>query len=790
MVGVVDGFGDGCGIPRPNDYLRSKILLPIISTTTTNGYDSIDPRTELDSHANMVVLGRNCFVFDSVQGRHCDVQPFDPSIGCAKKVPIVDGAIAYDCPISHKTYLLIVRNALHIPSMDNNLIPPFIMREAGISVNDTPKIHVQDPSCDDHSIYFKDSGLRIPLKLWGIFSYFHSRVPTDQEIAECDKVFITPDSDSWDPYSDHFASNEDSLLDYNGDVIDDRRRKRHRLDDYSDVLPSSIYESYVDSVIASAMSVPAVNGNEPVKNYVSAAQIDALSLYQELSARAEIGKFGISIGCTDAKMALDPPVCFQLDLNDQSFETCSAIGGKPKTVSADFLSKIWNINHDQAHKCLKQNTQLYRRGGHNDLSRHFSTNDRMLRYSRIDSQFYTDTFFVDKDASSTRGNKCAQLFVSDKGFVAIYPMKNKGEFYDALHMFCKEIGVPTSLVVDPSGEQTSRKVKHFCNQVGTTLRILEAATQWADRAELYVGLFKESTRKDLRVSNSPMVLWDYCLERRARIHNVTPRDLFQLNGNTPVAATFGKQGDISNICQFGWYDWCYYRDDGVMAYPNQKEKLGRILGPTKNEGNEMVQAVLNSKGIVVPRRTVRRLTVAEMNSNSEQKKRDMFDAFIRSKLGDSISMPPDTPEPSDNDVFDLVADDDEELAIVSDDDPIDNDGVAVNDKPLSDVLIHAEVLLPHGEELQHAKVKKRSKNLNGDVVGEYHENPLLNSILYDVEFPDGAVKQYAANIIAENMYAQVDSNGHHEYSLDAIIEHSSDGAAIKKEDKYIFTKSG
>jgi hypothetical protein len=41
-----------------------------------------------------------------------------------------------------KTYLLIVRNALHVPSMQHNLIPPFIMREAGLVVNDVPKMQV------------------------------------------------------------------------------------------------------------------------------------------------------------------------------------------------------------------------------------------------------------------------------------------------------------------------------------------------------------------------------------------------------------------------------------------------------------------------------------------------------------------------------------------------------------------------------------------------------------------------------------------------------------------------
>ena len=208
-----------------------------------------------------------------------------------------------------------------------------------------------------------------------------------------------------------------------------------------------------------------------------------------------------------------------------------------------------------------------------------------------------------KAGKSLRGNTCAQLFVSDKSYIALYPMKSKGEYYYALKTFCKEVGVPETLVCDPSGEQTSNKVKLFCNQVSTKLRILEESTQWANRAELYIGIFKESIRQDLRRTNSPLCLWDYCAERRCMIHNVTPKSLFQLQGRNPITATLGERGDISNICQFDWYDWCYYRHESHVKFPFQKESLGRVLGPCRNEGNEMAQNVLQRNGTIVPRRS-------------------------------------------------------------------------------------------------------------------------------------------------------------------------------------------
>ena len=66
----------------PNAHISEVIL-----TTASDMEASIDdPRTELDSHANMVVLGLNSFVFEST-GRTCNVQPFRTDLGVAKDVP-------------------------------------------------------------------------------------------------------------------------------------------------------------------------------------------------------------------------------------------------------------------------------------------------------------------------------------------------------------------------------------------------------------------------------------------------------------------------------------------------------------------------------------------------------------------------------------------------------------------------------------------------------------------------------------------------------------------------------
>ena len=91
----------------------------------------------------------------------------------------------------------------------------------------------------------------------------------------------------------------------------------------------------------------------------------------------------------------------------------------------------------------------------------------------------------------------------------------------------------------------------------------------------------------------------------------------------------------------------------------------------------------------------------------------------------------------------------------------------------------------------NGKVIQRTIGPDGQVTGTYDNNPFLNSIIYDVEFPDGQVKEYAANIIAENMLTQVDSDGMSTTLMEAIVDHRRDDEkALQHHDKYIQTKNG
>ena len=52
--------------------------------------------------------------------------------------------------------------------------------------------------------------------------------------------------------------------------------------------------------------------------------------------------------------------------------------------------------------------------------------------------------------------------------------------------------------------------------------------------------------------------------------------------------------------------------------------------------------------------------------------------------------------------------------------------------------------------------------------------------VYEFEYPDGTTQKLTANMIAENMLSQVDSEGHHYQVLTEVVDHKRYDSTITK----------
>ena len=81
-----------------------------------------------------------------------NVSGYDPIKGSAKNLEVVNAAIKFDNVDTGKSHVLIINQAVHVPTMEHNLLYPVRMRMHGAMVNDTPKFLLRDPTNDDHCV--------------------------------------------------------------------------------------------------------------------------------------------------------------------------------------------------------------------------------------------------------------------------------------------------------------------------------------------------------------------------------------------------------------------------------------------------------------------------------------------------------------------------------------------------------------------------------------------------------------------------------------------------------------
>ena len=472
--------------------------------------------------------------------------------------------------------------------------------------------------------------------------------------------------------------------------------------------------------------------------------------------------------------------------------------------SAAHLAKLWGIGLKAAERTLASTTQLSRRDIKGNISRRVRTKVHQRRYRQLDGylgRFSSDTFF--SSCKSLRGNNSFQLFTNKASFTKAYSMETKSDAPFALNRFIHEVGVPTEIHTDGSKEQTHGNWKKICQRHSIYRTWNEPYSPWQNLAEKAGGIIKARSRDMMRRTNTPLVLWDYCVEYNAELRTLTASNNINLSGRTPYELVMGYTPDISELVEFEWYQWVWYHD------PSSSERtlLGRWLGPAHNAGQGLAYYILNGNGEVVMRSTVVPVSKEELSQPAVQERQKSFNESIEESIGNyskaAISMTIQKPE-DDKDIYHTLffdIDDHSEDLIVQEFDPGDlpvvmpcHDDIKNLDAPaaaLNDTLIGADIAIPGPDGDIRGKVKRRKVDpATNLLVGTGHSNPVLDTRVYEVELPDGTYNDYSANVLIENIMANVDDNGQTALILDDIIGHRFNNDCIDISDGWYTTPQG
>jgi hypothetical protein len=103
-----------------------------------------------------------------------------------------------------------------------------------------------------------------------------------------------------------------------------------------------------------------------------------------------------------------------------------------------------------------------------------------------------------------------------------------------------------------------------------------------------------------------------------------------------------ETSDISQFCEFAFYDWIMFCDQPV-AFPDNNPVLGRYLGPAIDVGLALTPKILKANGEVVYQSTHRAIIDVEQANTAYVLRQVEFDPNIQDEFG-AETTPDDFPD--------------------------------------------------------------------------------------------------------------------------------------------------
>ena len=677
-------------------------------------------RIGIDSFADTCVAGKHAHVIDFIEGKEISAKAWDGHK--TQNLRIANVAYAFDTPDGETIILIFNQSIYGGEIMDDSLANPIQCLQNDVKIDCRPSIFYPD---DDDAQTIQFEGQRISIQYDGPLPYLNVRRPTADEWLNCTHYEMTSRSE-WNPYSKASCiSTLNAEIDQDGHVT-------------------------------------------PNSCGISSKLLPEADHYSSLLQQRDICLF------------------YSKGSGEEHYRSTNAVASRAKEkLSPEKLASMWGIGIKTAKRTLKATThRCVKTIG--DLTRRFRTDKAHMRYKRLTTKhgkFYVDT--LKSKVKSIRGNTCGNLYTNDLGFRKFFPMITESQTPSTLQTFIVMVGLPPALHADNAKVFVEGDVKRKCQKYGIEQSFTEPHSPWMNRAETGIREVKAFGRRLLQSKQAPIRLWCFAYEYAAEICCLLATGLYDLGGRTPYEIVMQHTPDISEYVVFEWYQWAYYWDE-----IDKEKKLCRWLGVTGNVGQAMCYHVLLSNGEFIARSTVIPIPDEDLNVDSLKEQMDNFTQSLHEVIGDHTKAIVRGEILAEDEVYyDAFFDTSEDDKITW---PWETE---LEELPLSDEnevtleeldqYINANVVLPGRDGLEVlAQVKGRKRDHNGKTIGTANSNPILDTRVYHVEFPDGHTEEYATNKIAEALYDQLDEDGYNTGLVQEICDHQRSECAVGMAEGY------
>jgi hypothetical protein len=682
--------------------------------------------------------------------RTVDVYPYSGEYQPLKGIPVATVGTVYTDPVTGQQALLIFHETLFFGErLQDSLLCPNQLRDNGVIVHDVPRQFDKDST---HSVYVPEHKMRIPLEIRGIISCFATSQPMAVDLDELPHIVMTS-SAPWNPTSTSFAEAEEKF----------------RMLKSVNTVSGLVNLARPPTRLIAAFHAYTETTGIPLES----RDVDIYDLLMDLVivASDDIPGKGTS-GFSDE--TLYPDRCHRIHaLTSKDMQSI---------LTPELLAQRWCIGLPTAKRTLQVTTQTGVRNILVPSERKVRKKAPWLKFPSMKGQFYTDSMY--SKVKSLHGDIGGTVFTNGHGLDAFYPWKSRKEHADSLMNFIHDFGVPQTIVSDGAPDLTDGRTRQVCREYPIQQKITVPYSPWQNLAEACIREMKQRVRQVMRHQNVPTRLWSYAAKWAVAIRRLTALDIPQLNGRVAMEAATGSTPDISAYALFDFYQPVWYYTP-TASFPHHKKVIGRWLGVAETCTDDLAYYILPPSCQLKIRKDVWAITADELAIPSVQAELAALDQHANSQLlgsapdGDSTFPKPDW------DVLSHGEDEDEPF----DPDQVKHEADDYTPKELDEYL-SALVMIPQGRDITWATVTRRIRDSEGQPMGKRHPNPILNTRLYEVEFPDGSTEAITANMIAENLYAQMDKEGNLYQILKEIVDHEKDHRAVTKDNGWVRSGNG
>ena len=350
--------------------------------------------------------------------------------------------------------------------------------------------------------------------------------------------------------------------------------------------------------------------------------------------------------------------------------------------------------------------------------------------------------------------------------------------------FVQLVGIPPAIHSDDAKVFKYGEFHKSCRKYQIKQSFTEPYSPWQNQAEGGIRELKSYAIKMMQRVQAPLRVWCFACKYAAEVLSLCAPNSYPLMGRTSYEHVMNYTPDISEYISFEWFQWSYYWDE------IKKEKvMCRWLGVAHSIGQSLCYYVIKLNGEFLARSTVIPIPESDLHSNEIKQQMTEFTNKLHAAISDhekalvddSVDLDKTQPyascldfDPAEDPVTYPWDENWKEIAL--------HDETAQSQKEL-DTYIGAQVLMhnKYGNEVL-CWVKGRKRYSDGSLIGEYNPNPILDTRIFDVEYPDGRVEAFSTNLIAESLYSNVDDEGFDTGLMDEIINHSMTDEAVKIED--------